>query len=382
MNILSLIENQLSPQTIGPISNAVGETPEATKSALGTAVPGLLGSLLGKVNASPNGATDLFNMLKQGKSQGAWPESVSDAAQGLAGRAPSAAQQSLLGSLLGSKLGPVSDFIASRSGVGSGSAMSLLGMAAPLLMGTLSKHVSSQGLGAAGLGQLLSSQTPYLKDALPSGLANTLGISNLLSGTQRVATPVGEATYQQATPGRAPAGSGILKWAWVPLLLALAGWFAARHAHQAPEVGGTVETNANAIATGRAYETNLSPTGHGYGNADFSSLNLTPGGMADEMANAISSGDWNKTINLQGFTTDSTGAPTDSAKAGIGELGKVLSAAPNVKIRITGHGDTDEAGVKQADSVKSALVSAGVSEDRISTSGHAGSGVPTLNLVH
>lgn len=381
MNILSLIENQLSPQTIGPISNAIGETPEATKSALGTAVPGLLGSLLGKVNASPNGATDLFNMLKQGKSQGAWPESASDVAQGVSAGEPPAAQQSLLGSLLGSKLGPVSDFIASRAGIRSGSATSLLGLAAPLLMGTLHKQVSSQNLGAAGLGQMLSSQIPYLKDALPSGLANTLGINNLLSGTQRVATPVGEAAYRQATPGRAP-GGGILKWAWVPLLLALAGWFAARHAHQVPAVGGTVETNANAIATGRGYETNLNPTGHGYGNLDFSRLNLTPGGMADELANAISSGDWNKTINLQGFTTDSAGALTDSAKAGIGEISKVLSAAPDAKIQITGHGDTDEAGVKQADSIKSALVSTGVSQDRISTSGHAGSGVPTVNLIH
>lgn len=102
---------------------------------------------------------------------------------------------------------------------------------------------------------------------------------------------------------------------------------------------------------------------------------------ADELAKAISSGEWSKTIYLQGFTTDSSGALTNWAKVGIEEIGKVLSTAPNVKIRITGHGDTEEAGVKQANLIKSALVSGGISENRISTSGKAGSGVPMINFV-
>ena len=39
MNILSLIQSQLSPQAMSQISNTVGESPESTKAALGTAVP-------------------------------------------------------------------------------------------------------------------------------------------------------------------------------------------------------------------------------------------------------------------------------------------------------------------------------------------------------
>lgn len=367
MNILNLIESQLSPGTIGQISNTVGEAPEATKSALGAAVPGLLGALLGKASASPNGVTDIFNTIKQGQ----WPESASDAVNATSGAAPSAAHQSLLNSLLGSKLGPVSDFIASRAGIRSGSAMTLLSMAAPLLMGSLGKHVSSQGLGAEGLGQFLNSQVPYVQDALPGGLANTLGINNLLSGAQKIAAPVADTSYRQPARAAAPAAGGFMKWAWVPVILALIGWLIARHANRGPAVGGTPERNFNTVATG-----------HGYGNLDFSSLNLPPGGVADNLAKAISSGDWNKTIDLQGITTDSAGALTDSAKAGIGEISKVLSAAPSVKVRITGHGATEEAGVNQANSIKGALVSSGVSEDRISTIGQTGAGVPTVNLMH
>jgi outer membrane protein OmpA-like peptidoglycan-associated protein len=377
MNILSLIQSQLSPQTLEQISNAVGESPEGTKSALGTAFPALLGSLLGKANSSPSGVTDIFNMLKQGQGQG-WSDSMGNVLGSLTGGAPQATHQSLLSSLLGSKLGPVSDFIASRAGIRGSSATSLLSMAAPLLMGTLGKQVSSQGLGAAGLGQLLSAQIPYLKDMLPAGLANTLGIGNLLSAAPSTEMPAGAKpaeTYQESytrpsEPATAGSGSGILKWAWVPLLLALAGWFVANRMHRTSEMGGTSETAGNTVATGRAYQT-----------PNFANLNLTPGGIADNLAKAISKGDWSKTIELQGFTADTADTLSDSAKSSVREIASVLTTAPNVKVKITGRGDTEEAGSSRANAIKSALTSAGVAENRISTVGQAGEGAPTISLM-
>ncbi len=368
MNILSLLQNQLSPQTIGPISNAVGESPEATKSALGAAFPALLGSLIGKASASPGGITDIFNMLKQGRSAGTLPDNINDIADGLSGGVPPPAHQSLLTSLLGPKLGTVSEIIANRTGIRTGSAASLLGMAAPLLLGTIGKEVTTQGLSASGLGKLLGSQTQYLKDSLPSGLADTLGIGNLLSGTQKIGTADALKTangrmHEPTAAGRA------LKWAWVPLVIALAIWFAASRTHGPTSVGGTSETNGNAIATGS------------YHAPDFSRLNLTPGTLADTVAKTISSGDWNRSIDLAGFTTDSTGALPDATRDSVREIASVISAAPGVKVRIIGHGDTDEAGMSRANAIKSSLVSAGVSEDRIMTTGQAGPGVPTLTLM-
>jgi hypothetical protein len=383
MNILSLIQNQLSSQAIGQISNAVGEGQEQTKSALSTAFPALLGSLVGKASASPSGLGEIFNTIKQGQLQGGWTDAVG---QAISGGPPAAARQSLLSSILGSKLGPVADFIASRCGIRGGSATSLLGMAAPLLMGTLGKQVSSQGLGEAGLGQLLSSQTHYLKDAIPSGLANTLGIGNLLSGTQ--APPAfarsAEPAYREPAsremyrePARAGGGSGILKWAWVPLLLALAGWFVFSRVSRPSNVGGTSERTAYTAGSGqdsrsatpvqdaRPVAPIQSPR-----SLDFSSLKLTPGGVADNMAKAITSGNWNGTIDLSASSTDS-----------MREISSVLSTAPSVKLRITGRGDTEEAGLSRANAIKSTLVATGISESRIMTSGQAGTGVPTINLM-
>jgi hypothetical protein len=374
MNILSLIQNQLSAQTIGQISNAVGEGQEQTKSALSTAFPALLGSLVGKANASPSGLGEIFNTIKQGQLQGGWTDSVGQAISG--GPAP-AARQSLLSSILGSKLGPVADFIASRCGIRGGSATSLLGMAAPLLMGTLGKQVSSQGLGEAGLGQLLSSQTHYLKDAIPSGLANTLGIGNLLSGTQatsapaRAAEPAQRETTSRETyrePAQASDGSGILKWAWVPLLLAVGAWFVASRMNRPSNVGGTPERTAYATGSAQGPRT-LAPV-QSPRTMDLSSLNLTPGGTADNLAKSIASGNWNNTIELSSSTPDS-----------VKQISSVLSAAPSVKVRITGRGDTQEAGLGRANSIKNALIAAGISESRIMTSGQTGAGVPTINLM-
>jgi outer membrane protein OmpA-like peptidoglycan-associated protein len=361
----------------------VGENADGTKSALGTAFPALLGSLVGKVNSSPNGAGEIFNAIKQGTAQGGWSDSISNVISGLSGGAPQGATQSLLGSLLGSKLGPVADFIASRSGIRGSSAMSLLGMAAPFLMGTIGKHVSSQGLDANGLGQLLGSQSQYLKDVLPSGLANTLGIGKLLSASPEAqkaeaaagarATQPAQAAYRpgETHPVEAARSGGILKWAWVPLLLALAGWFAINRSHRT-EMGGTSENYG--MNTGRTYSMPAAP--------NPSQMQVTPGGIADNLSKAIASGDYSKTIDLQGFTTDANGALTESGKAGIREIGKVLAGSPNVKIQIVGHGDTDEAGMSRANAIKSALIAVGVSEDRISTSGDKGMGAPTVHLMH
>jgi len=377
MNILSLIQSQLSSQTIGQISNAVGEGQEQTKSALSTAFPALLGSLVGKANASPSGLGEIFNTVKQGQLQGGWTDAIG---QAISGGPPPAARQSLLSSILGSKLGPVADFIASRCGIRGASATSLLGMAAPLLMGTLGKQVSSQGLGEAGLGQLLASQTHFLKDAIPSGLANTLGIGNLLSGAQATtAARSAEPAHREASretyrePAQTNGGTGILKWAWVPLLLGLAVWFVASRMNRPSNMGGTPERTASTVGSGRdsrAQDMKAVAPLQSPRAMDLSSLNLTPGGAADYLAKSITAGNWNNTIELNSSTPDS-----------VRDISSVLSAAPSVKVRITGHGDTQEAGLSRANAIKNALVAAGISESRIMTTGQTGTGVPTINIM-
>src|ERR1041385_2977347 len=110
MNILSLIQDQLSPQTIHQVSNVLGESPESTTSALGTAFPALLGSLVGKANSGTGGITEIFNLVRLGPSGGGWSESLSNILPGTKNAgATQSASQSLLGSLFGSKLSAVTE---------------------------------------------------------------------------------------------------------------------------------------------------------------------------------------------------------------------------------------------------------------------------------
>jgi len=375
MNILSLIQSQLSPETVGQISHTVGESPENTKSALGAAIPVVLGSLVGKAHASPDGATQIFNTLQQG--QGSWMNSISSLLGGGASGVPAqSGSDSLLNSLLGSRLGPVAEFIAGHCGIKGSSAMSVLGMAVPMVMGTLSKQITSQGLGSAGLGQLLSSQTEHLKDAMPAELANTLGIGSLLSGahdTTRVPTDTSRPPYASAgvpVGTIAPKRTGnALKWA-VPLLIiaALAIWTLSRNSQKTPAVGGTADYTQT-------------QAGRGIGAPDLSSLNLPPGSVADRIAKAISSGNWKQTFDLSNLSFDRAGHLANSSNAELRQLGSVLKAAPSLNVSITGYGTTQDEGVAKANSIKSALTSAGISPDRVLARGETGSGAPSMRLM-
>ena len=377
MNVLSLIQSQLSSQTVGQISNAIGEDPEKTKSALETAFPAVLGSLVGKVTSSPGGVASVYNMVKEGQTQGGWGDSLVNPLSGFTGGGVPAGHQSLLNSLLGSKLGPISDFIANRCGIRGSSASSLLGMAAPILMGTISKLTSTQGMGASGLGQLLMSQIQHLRGAIPSDLASTLGIGGLLSGaeTKAIVTPE-PPVAAQAEPVRPTfehepvlAGSGggrWLKYAWVPILIGLAGWFFANRSYRQADQGGASDPLP------------VVSTGHGERTPMVTTMKANPGSTADNLAKAISSGNWNQPVELRDLNIDASGALTDSAKTQLNEIGAVLNRSPGVKVQITDFADEEEASQSRANAIKSALATAGVSEARISAKGQTGSGMPTI----
>jgi len=153
-------------------------------------------------------------------------------------------------------------------------------------------------------------------------------------------------------------------------VLALFGWFIANRNARQNNMGGGADTTHREVGTVSTWHA-----------PDYSSLNLTPGSPADNIAKAITAGDWSKSIDLEGLNFEPDGAISESAKPKLKEVASVLAATPGVRARITGYGETDEAGQKRADSIKSALDSAGVASDRISTRGQTGSGMPTVNLM-
>lgn len=187
MNLLEILKNQLaSGDTIGVISNLLGENKTATSNGLDAILPTLLGSVIQK-GSTTEGANMLLNLLKTGGHDG----SILDNIGGLLGNGDATKSllntgNGLLNTFLGDKLGSVVSLISNLSGLKSGSTSSLLSMAAPLLIGLIGKK--SAGQSATGLASLLLSQSSFVKAALPSGVSSLLGLSSLGGATTSTST--------------------------------------------------------------------------------------------------------------------------------------------------------------------------------------------------
>jgi Bacterial protein of unknown function (DUF937) len=361
MNILNIIREQLSPELLGQISKTVGENPEGTKSALQQALPALLGSAAAQAS-SPSGANGLLEMLKQKTPQGGWPESMSGLLGSFGGGGSPGS--SFVSSLLGPKMNGVRDFIAGHSGVRSESATSLMGMGGQILMGILGKQVMARGLGASGLGQLLSSQIPHLQGLVPPELANMLGIGNFLGmGKQAVSD-----TASQAAPVLQHArtsGTSALRWA-IPLALVLGAiWLIYQH-NRRGNVGGTADETSKVVGTAVT-------------NGPTLGVN-TAQAFTDRMKAAIASGDATP-VALQGVDFDSSGNLSQQAQTKLSQLGVLMSENPSLRATITTYGSGVEEATSKANAIKTALVKTGLGAERITTQPEVGQGLPKISFA-
>jgi len=361
MNILNTIREQLSPEILGQISKTVGENPEGTKTALQQALPALLGSAAAQAS-SPSGAAGLLDMLKQKAPQGGWSESLS----GLLGNVGAGnAGSSFVSSLLGPKMNAVRDFISGQSGVRPESATSLMGMGGQMLMGILGKQVMARGLGASGLGQLLSSQIPHLQGLVPPELANTLGIGNYLGmGKQAVSDAASQAAPE--LEHARTSGASALRWA-IPLAVLLGAIFLIYQHNRRGNVGGTADQTSTAVNTGAA--TNNSALGANAAEA-----------FTDRMKAAIASGD-TAPVALPGIDFDSSGNLSAEAQTKLSELGKLINDNPSLRATITTYGSGVEEATSKANAIKAGLVKTGLGPERISTQPEVGQGLPKISFA-
>jgi hypothetical protein len=146
-------------------------------------------------------------------------------------------------------VGALSGAVARFAGVNQGSATSLLGALAPVVLGALGREQRAQGLDAQGLAGLLNDQKGSIAQALPAGLASELTSTGLLDGiadrlgegvsttaraaraeaarTASVAASTTARSTSAAVTGRPTSGGGSwLRWLVGLLLLALLAWLA------------------------------------------------------------------------------------------------------------------------------------------------------------
>lgn len=184
MDILGLIKDKLTDSVIEKVSNFLGEHPENIGSALNSSVPIVLGGIMR--NASNDEDTSkVMDVLKDGGHTG----EILDDLPSLLSNFDKTQLLITIGTNIfnhftGSKSNAIVEKLSSLTGIRKTSASSLVGLAAPLVLGALGKVVNKEGLGVSGLTRLLADQRESVFGALPPVIANQLNFKGTTSAVK------------------------------------------------------------------------------------------------------------------------------------------------------------------------------------------------------
>jgi len=199
-NLVSLIMQFLTPDTIARIAPALGLDRGNAQTAVGAAVPALLAAL-GGTAMQPNGAQRLAEAASQQAG------TVDNLTRMIGGQNDFADRGSrMLSSLLGSgQQNMLTSAISNFTGIGQGAGSSMLGMLAPIVMGVIGKQLGSGGIDSHSVANLFAGQKDNISAALPPGLRDQLRNTGLLDSLQGHASAAAGQAY---STGRAAVDSG------------------------------------------------------------------------------------------------------------------------------------------------------------------------------
>jgi Bacterial protein of unknown function (DUF937) len=206
-NLVSLVMQFLTPDMIGRVATALGVDRNLLQMAIGAAVPGLLAGFSG-VATQPGGAQKLVDVAKQETGTlGKFADML-----GAGGQSTFIERGSkLLTSLLSAQdQNALVTAIGQFAGLGQSKSGSLLGMLAPIVMGTVAKAQGSQGLDTNGMVNLFASQKDNIAAALPADFGKLLGgtdLLNSLGGAARSAASAGTQATRAASAAASAAGN-------------------------------------------------------------------------------------------------------------------------------------------------------------------------------
>lgn len=176
-NLVDLIKDQVGDAIVGQIGDLLGESKETTAKATSAAIPGLLDGLLKTVSGGSGGDV-LASALND------TDDSILDNLSGMLGGGNTGSLietgTKMLGSVLGNNmLGNLVGALSGFSGMKSGSANSLIGLAAPVIFGIIKrKLLGSGGINASSIVDMLTGQKDNIAKAMPPGFDSFLNGSN------------------------------------------------------------------------------------------------------------------------------------------------------------------------------------------------------------
>ena len=351
LNLVDLAKDYLTPDVMSKIAGHIGETPAATERAIGAAIPSLAGVACNQAS-TPGGATKLLSLLNtSGLDTGVLSNFAGALGGGAATEGLLRTGNNLLGGLLGDKLGPVANTIASFAGIQGSSATRLLGLVAPLLFGLLGKQVASGGLTAASLPGLLASHRDTILKFAPPGLASALGLSSNSNLCGAAPAPV-------VAPVAVPEKKGFPIWGWLlPLLVLFAAllWWRSCSVH-GPKMASITLPCGTVLSVEE-------------GTFTYNLANFMLHGTDSELPKEI-------VFDHLNFDTGTTRLTPDSQPT-VTTLISIMKCYPNSQYRLEGHTDnTGDAAanktlsVDRANAIRDLLVQGGIDSSRLSTEGY------------
>lgn len=359
-NLVQTVIGALSPDMIGKLSSIFGESSGSVSKGLSAATPALLAAAL-QQSSTTSGANGLLSLIGQAAGGGnpldRLPALLGDdtARAGLLSQG-----KTLSDSLLGANSGSVTNTLASFAGMKGGAASQLLSLAAPLVLGAISKALGGTPT-ASGVQSLLSEQRASILGALPPGLGSLFGL--------------GGATQTARTAAATTTGGGgfmkILPWL-IAAAVVLALIFGLRNC------GSKRVETAPPAPVAPAAVTPVAPAAETLTLPGGATISVAPGSIGYGVAKFLDSTEAApKTFVFDNLNYDTaSNALTPESKPTVDTLAAILKAYPNVQSRVVGYTDNqgDPAANKtlsdgRAATVKKELIARGIAGERIETAG-------------
>lgn len=355
--------NTLDSKTVGEVAHTLGQPAQSVSRGLESSIAALLGGLASKSN-DPSALRRIIDTVPSTAGPVSWSQIASSVA--VPNSPVMAAGKRLLPALFGSGENAVTSGISRASGLPSGAITTLLTMAAPMVIGFISKHVRDTGMTMNGLGSLLQGESATIRNALPTGLSDVFWPGT--TTTVNTASPVVAQAIQKET------SSNWLLPALAAAALALAFVWLFSHAHRptVERVASAPMGEANRLAIPTPNVTCTLPA----------TVTIPAGGVESRLL-AFVQDPAAKPAATTWFNTDQLSFNTGSAtlkpgsQAELDNIAAILTNCPSVRMTIAGY--TDSVGNKEAnlrlsrnraDTVVAQLVEKGVPRERLVAQGY------------
>ncbi|MEM6963176.1 MAG: OmpA family protein [Bacteroidota bacterium] len=422
-NLLNTLKDQMKDDIFAQASQFLGTDAASIKSAMGVAVPTILGSLIKQTSSSEAAETILETITKRNFDERTFDNLERTLTQENLSNELLKSGNEVLTNLMNNKLDAVVGIVASISALKKKTATSVMNMTAPLVLAAVGHYAKQKSLDTEGLSELLTQQSANVASALPEGMGNLIGFATGVGIGDRIEALAASA---KNTVDASSKGSSNILTRILPLLLVLAvgyfgwQWWEKNHAEDkvigetetefyrtidtiaatddtSKHVATAVENKINEAAdtlseeakhlvdtTKKIVREALDTTAES-SKAILSNINFTAGSVGEKFEDWLSSGAAGTKNFRFNHLTFAKGSENISDTTEVNNLAAVLKAYPNVHIEVGGH--TDSGGnadanmtlsQKRAEAIKAQLIAQGVSKDRVAAKGF-GSSVPTTD---